>query len=137
MSTKTVSKSPSKTANATEAKANTKAKVKTSATKRIEYNFPLDFPSKPFTVRELKFHSHRNARSITLYARIQKAIGNGILEEAGRKVPAKVRKGRHEIIYQRVNAAAVVSAPVSAVEATPAVVETPVTVAETTPVVTV
>ena len=156
MSTKTASvKSPSKTAKAVTAKANTASKtnkVKAATTPvvapkaksdRVEYGFELNFPNKPFTVKQLANIKHNTVKEITLYVRIQKALKTGVLEIAGKRVPTEARKGRQEILYRRTNVGAAVTSatPVAevaaetapVVEATPAVIDAPVT-AEVAPV---
>lgn len=72
-----------------------------SKTKRIKYNTPINFPAS-FTLRELRKANHHKIKYITIYSRVQKALENGTLVEAGLKNPDKTRRGRKEVIYQTV-----------------------------------
>jgi hypothetical protein len=86
---------------------------------RAAYGFKLNFPLNPFTMsdlRELKRGRKKGAASIsyiTLYKRVEGALKSGEIEIAGKKEPAKNRKGRKELIYVRANVK-------TAVESTPA-----------------
>ena len=85
-------------------------------TKRIKYNTPVNFPAK-FTLRELRKANHHKIKYTTLYVRVQNELENGTLIEAGLKDPDTSRRGRKELVYQRVDPAPVATADV----ATPAV----------------
>jgi len=145
MSTKTASKSkgrktPSKNNKVKAVKVETSAPTPVEATpvetttpakaksNRVQYGFELNFPVKPFTVRQLVANKKGLIKYITLYMRVQKALTAGVLEEVGKRVPSVKRKGRQEIIYQRANVGAAVTT------SEPVAVEV---VAETAPVVEV
>jgi hypothetical protein len=72
-------------------------------TKRIKYNTPINFPAS-FTLRELRKTNHNKMKYITLYSRVQKALEDGVIVEAGLKDPTKSRRGRKEFVYQLVAA---------------------------------
>lgn len=83
-------------------------------TSRIKYGFTLNFPAKPFTIKNLMATGH-HPQYITAYMRIKKALANGEIVVAGEKAPKNKRRGRREVIYNRVNATtSVVSASTAA-----------------------
>lgn len=81
-------------------------------TKRIKYNTPINFPAS-FTLRELRKANHNKMKYITVYSRVQKALEDGVIVEAGLKDPTKSRRGRKEFVYRLVTAD---SAPVETTE---------------------
>lgn len=89
---------------------NTSTDIVTRPTKkRATYGFKLDFPA-TFTMRELRKTTHHKKSYICLYKRVEKAVKDGEVIELGKKTPDQLRKGRKEMIYQRVNVAAVAPA---------------------------
>ena len=86
-----------------------------TASKRIKYNFTLNFPSKPFTVKSLT-STGNHPKYITAYTRIQKALAAGTITVVGAKTPAKARRGAREVLYTRADAKTAVPLT-SAVEA--------------------
>ena len=75
----------------------------TAKTKRATYGFKLDFPDQ-FTLRQLRNMKGRKIQYITIYKRVEKALNLGEIVVVGTKQPDRVRKGRQELIYARVNA---------------------------------
>lgn len=75
----------------------------TKKSSRIKYNFQLNFPE-TFTMSDLRKAKCHKVKYITLYARVRKALDNGVLVEAGLKNPDKARRGRKEVVYKRVDA---------------------------------
>lgn len=86
-----------------------------TASKRIKYNFTLNFPSKPFTVKSLT-STGNHPKYITAYTRIQKALAAGTITVVGAKTPVKARRGAREVLYTRADAKTAVPLT-SAVEA--------------------
>jgi hypothetical protein len=86
-----------------------------TASKRIKYNFTLNFPSKPFTVKSLT-STGNHPKYITAYMRVKKALADGTITVVGAKTPAKARRGARELIFTRSDAKTAVPLT-SAVEA--------------------
>ena len=86
--------------------------------KRIKYNFTLNFPSKPFTVKSLT-STGNHPKYITAYMRVKKALADGTITIVGEKTPAKARRGARQVLYARADAkTTLVSVPLtSAVDA--------------------
>jgi hypothetical protein len=82
--------------------SNTTAATAT-ASKRIKYNFTLNFPSKPFTVKSLT-STGNHPKYITAYMRVKKALAAGTITVVGAKTPAKARRGARELIFTRSDA---------------------------------
>lgn len=82
--------------------------------KRVTYGFKLDFPA-VFTLSELKRQKRNTVSYITLRKRVEKALKEGVIIPMGKQAPKVARKGRQELIYQRVNA----QTPIVVVEAVP------------------
>ena len=74
-----------------------------TASKRIKYNFTLNFPSKPFTVKSLT-STGNHPKYITAYMRVKKALAAGTITVVGAKTPAKARRGARELIFTRADA---------------------------------
>lgn len=85
------------------ATATTNAAPKTKKTNRAPYGFELNFPQS-FTLRDLRKAKSHKVKYITLYMRVKKALANGEIVIAGEKTPKSKRRGRREVIYNRVNA---------------------------------
>jgi len=85
--------------------------------KRVKYGFELNFPD-TFTLRDLRKQKSHKVKYITLYARVRKAIDEGMIVEAGLKEPAAARRGRKEVVYKVVSNDAPVSTAEVAVPAT-------------------
>jgi hypothetical protein len=97
--------------NANTATTNAAPKTKTN---RAPYGFALTFPQ-TFTLRDLRKAKSHKVKYITLYMRVKKALANGEIVVAGEKAPKNKRRGRREVIYNRVNATTpVVSASTTA-----------------------
>jgi hypothetical protein len=77
--------------------------VTATASKRIKYNFTLNFPSKPFTVKSLT-STGNHPKYITAYMRVKKALAAGTITVVGAKTPAKARRGARELIFTRADA---------------------------------
>ena len=71
--------------------------------KRIKYNFTLNFPSKPFTVKSLT-STGNHPKYITAYMRVKKALAAGTITVVGAKTPAKARRGARQVLYARADA---------------------------------
>ena len=82
--------------------SNTTAATATDS-KRIKYNFTLNFPSKPFTVKSLT-STGNHPKYITAYTRVKKALAAGTITVVGEKTPAKARRGARELLYTRADA---------------------------------
>jgi hypothetical protein len=82
--------------------------------KRIKYGFELIFP-KQFTIRDLVRVKRNTVKAITIRSRVQRAIEEGTVVEAGLKEPARKRRGRKETIYRLVDEQ-VAEAPVATVD---------------------
>jgi len=52
---------------------------------RVTYGFNLEFPSAPFTMRDLRKSKGYQVSYITLYKRLEKALKAGILHITGEK----------------------------------------------------
>lgn len=85
--------------------------------KRVKYGFDLTFPSQ-FTIRDLVRVKRNTVKPITLRSRVQRAIEDGIVIEAGLKDPAKTRRGRKEVIYRLVQEAPLATTEVATHSAT-------------------
>jgi|694.fasta_scaffold93970_3 hypothetical protein len=72
----------------------------TTKSKRVTYNFKLEFPTQ-FTMRELRQKKSHKVSYITLYMRVKNALKKGTLEVVGSKEQAKARRGRKELVYRR------------------------------------
>lgn len=92
----------------------TKAVIKA---KRIKYGFELTFPTE-FTIRDLVRIKRNTVKPITLRSRVQRAIEEGSVVEAGLKEPTRKRRGRKETIYRLVQEAPVATAEVATPSAT-------------------
>jgi len=77
--------------------------ITATASKRIKYNFTLNFPSKPFTVKSLT-STGNHPKYITAYMRVKKALAAGTITVVGAKTPAKARRGARELIFTRADA---------------------------------
>lgn len=75
----------------------------TKSVKRAPYGFKLDLPA-TFTLRDLRKQKSHKVKYITLYMRVKKALKDGTIVVAGEKAPAHVRRGRKELVFQRVDA---------------------------------
>ena len=71
--------------------------------KRIKYNFTLNFPSKPFTLKSLT-STGNHPKYITAYMRVKKALAAGTITVVGEKTPAKARRGARQVLYARADA---------------------------------
>lgn len=89
--------------------------VTATESKRIKYNFTLNFPNKPFTVKSLT-STGNHPKYITAYMRVKKALAAGTITVVGAKTPAKARRGALEVLYARADAKTAVPLT-SAVEA--------------------
>lgn len=67
---------------------------------RVQYNFLLKFPTKPFTLQQL-MKKYPKVQYITLYMRVKKAIKQSKLVELG-VYPVEGKLGRHEKLYSAV-----------------------------------
>jgi hypothetical protein len=76
----------------------------TNTVKRASYGFNLDFPATPFTIRGLHRQKRGTIKYITLYMRVKKALKDGVIAVSGKADPKKVRKGRKELMFTRVDA---------------------------------
>lgn len=85
----------------------------TTKSKRVTYNFKLEFPTE-FTMRELRQKKSHKVSYITLYKRVENALKKGTLEIVGNKPQAKARRGRKELVYRRADAKVNLSAEVVA-----------------------
>lgn len=83
----------------------------TNKSKRVKYGFELKFPD-TFTLRDLRKQKSHKVKYITIYARVRKAIDEGLIVESGLKEPAAARRGRKEVVYKVVGN----DAPVSTAE---------------------
>lgn len=83
----------------------------TKKSKRVKYGFELNFPD-TFTLRDLRKQKSHKVKYITLYARVRKAIDEGLIVESGLKEPTAARRGRKEVVYKVVGN----DAPVSTTE---------------------
>lgn len=72
--------------------------------KRVTYNFKLEFPQTDFTLRDLRKQKRSTVKYITLYMRVKNALKKGDLVEVGEKAPAKARRGRKELVFRRADA---------------------------------
>jgi hypothetical protein len=88
----------------------------TAKSKRVKYGFELTFPD-TFTLRDLRKQKSHKVKYITLYARVRKAIDEGLIVESGLKEPTAARRGRKEVVYKVVNNEAPVSTAEVAVPA--------------------
>jgi len=93
---------------------NTNTNVKS---KRVKYGFELKFPD-TFTLRDLRKQKSHKVKYITIYARVRKAIDEGLIVESGLKEPAAARRGRKEVVYKVVGNDGPVSTAEVAVPAT-------------------
>jgi len=75
--------------------------VKVKSKKRVAYGFKLDFPQ-TFTLRQLRNLKSRKVSYITIYMRVKKALAAGQIAVVGKQAPKTARKGRQELIYQKV-----------------------------------
>lgn len=75
----------------------------TTKSKRVTYNFKLEFPTE-FTLRDLRQKKSHKVSYITLYKRVENALKKGTLEIVGNKAQAKARRGRKELVYRRTDA---------------------------------
>jgi hypothetical protein len=75
-----------------------------TSSKRAPYGFKLDFPTNDFTMRDLRKQKSHKVKYITLYMRVKNALKDGTLIVAGEKAPSKVRRGRKELVFRRVDA---------------------------------
>ena len=84
--------------------SNTSTSTSTATeSKRIKYNFTLNFPSKPFTVKSLT-STGNHPKYITAYTRVKKALAAGTITVVGAKTPVKARRGARELLYTRADA---------------------------------
>ena len=74
-----------------------------TATKRAPYGFKLNLPA-TFTLRDLRKQKSHKVKYITLYMRVKKALKDGTVVVAGEKAPDSPRRGRKELVFQRVDA---------------------------------
>lgn len=74
-----------------------------TSSKRAPYGFKLDLPA-TFTLRDLRKQKSHKVKYITLYMRVKKALKDGTVVVAGEKAPGKVRRGRKELVFSRVDA---------------------------------
>lgn len=81
----------------------------TNQSKRVEYNFELVFPQ-TFTLNDLYEAKEHKVKRVTLYSRIQKAIGEGKVVEAGSKDREVKTRGRKQLVYRLVDTAVPVDA---------------------------
>ncbi len=79
----------------------TNATAKTN--KRIKYGFKMEFPAKPFTIKQLTSVG-AHPKYITAYMRVKKALANGEIEVVGEVTPKTATRGARKLLYQRTNA---------------------------------
>lgn len=67
---------------------------------RIKYNFTLNFPAQPFTLRQLCGRGNR-PKYITAYMRVRKARRAGVITVVGEKASTH---GRSQLVFCRTDA---------------------------------
>ena len=83
----------------------------TTKNQRVEYNFLLKFPTKPFTLQAL-MKKYPKVSYITLYMRVKRGLKDGTIVADGVKYDPK-KRGRSQKVYSVV----AVPAPEKVVEA--------------------